>query len=78
MSKPKTIWVGVIPAIFGYGISVASDSEANAMGALRLAYAEWKEGRPDHDTNFESSFDSWGGRVFEVELNKSYYDDFGS
>jgi hypothetical protein len=78
MSKPKTIWVGVIPGIFGYGISVASDSEANAMGALRLAYAEWKAGRPDPDTNFESSFDSWGGQVFEVELNKSYYDNFGS
>lgn len=76
--KPKTIWMGIIPGIFGYGISVASESKEGAMTALRSAYDGWKEARPGSDTNFDSSFESWGGHIFEVELNKSYFDSFNS
>jgi hypothetical protein len=76
--KAKTIWMGIIPGIFGYGISVASETEAGAMKALRKAYAEWKVARPNQETNFKSSFEQWGGHVFEVELNKSYFDSFNS
>jgi len=76
--KAKTIWMGIIPGIFGYGISVASETEAGAMKALRKAYAEWKVARPNQETNFDSSFEEWGGHIFEVELNKSYYDSFNS
>ena len=76
--KPKTIWMGIIPGIFGYGISVASESQEGVNAALRKAYAEWKVARPNSETNFESSFEEWGGHIFEVELNKSYFDSFNS
>jgi len=76
--KAKHIWMGIIPGIFGYGISVASETEQGVMKALRKAYAEWKVARPNQETNFESSFEEWGGHVFEVELNKSYFDSFNS
>lgn len=76
--KANHIYIGVIPAIFGYGISVASDSKEGAMTALRSAYDGWKEARPDSDTNFDSSFESWGGSVIKVELGKAYHDDFNS
>lgn len=76
--KAKTIWMGIIPGIFGYGISVASETEAGVMKALRKAYAGWKVARPNKETNFKSSFEEWGGHVFEVELNKSYFDSFNS
>jgi hypothetical protein len=72
----KHIYVGIIPDIFGYGISVASDSEAGAMEALRKAYADWKEANPDSTTSFKTSFEYWGGRVTKVELNKAYHDNF--
>ena len=32
--KKKTIWIGVIPGIFGYGISVASDTRDNCLKAI--------------------------------------------
>jgi CO dehydrogenase/acetyl-CoA synthase delta subunit len=74
----KHIYIGVIPDIFGYGISVASDTEAGAMKALRKAYADWKKARPNPETNFDKSFDAYAGRVIEVELGKAYYDNFNS
>lgn len=76
--KPKTIFIGVIPGIFGYGISVASDTREGAMDAMHEAYDDWKKVRPNPDTNFETSFEEWGGRIEEVVLGKTYYDDFGS
>jgi hypothetical protein len=45
-TKPATIWVGIIPSIFGYGISVAETTEAKAMTALRKAYAEGRKPAP--------------------------------
>lgn len=75
-TKPATIWVGIIPSIFGYGISVAETTEAKAMTALRKAYAEWKEARPDSSTDFETSFRYWGGYVTEVELGEDYFEGF--
>jgi hypothetical protein len=74
----KSVYVGVIPDIFGYGINVVSDSRKGAMDALRNAYDEWKAARPDRTTNFKSSFEYWGGYVVEVELGKGYYDGFNS
>ena len=75
-TKPARIWVGIIPGIFGYGINVASKTEAEAMSALRSAYADWKKSRPDASTDFETSFQYWGGYVTEVELNTDYFDGF--
>jgi len=77
MAKKKTIWIGVIPDIFGYGISVAEESEEACMKALKRAYREWKTGcYGNQATNFKDSFENWGGRVKEVELGKKYFDNF--
>lgn len=76
--KPKTIFVGVIPDIFGYGINVASDTKEGAMAGLRKAYADWKEANPDSTTSFKTSFEYWGGHIIEVELGKGYHDGFNS
>lgn len=77
-AKTKTLWVGIIPEIFGYGINVVAETREGAMTALREAYDEWKVARPDPTTNFDKSFDYWGGYVTEVELGKGYYDGFSS
>lgn len=77
MTKLTHIWIGVIPDIFGYGISVASLTEDGAMKALRNAYNEWKVHRPNSSTTFSTSFENFGGRVERIELNKSYCDNFG-
>jgi hypothetical protein len=78
MTKTKTIWVGIIPDIFGYGINVVAASKAGADQALREAYAEWKKSRPDPSTNFDKSFAYYGGSVREVELGKGYHAGFNS
>lgn len=78
MSKTKTIWVGVIPDIFGYGINVASETREGAVTALRKAYDDWKVSRPDPSTNFDKSFDYYGGYVVRVELDKGYHAGFNS
>lgn len=78
MKKPKqTIWIGVIPDIFGYGISVAGNSKAECLDALKKSYKKWKEGYPNEDTNFKKSYEDFGGRVDEIELGKAYFDNFG-
>ena len=74
----KTIWVGIIPGIFGYGISVVDESEAKCLTALRREYKEWKKSYVDSSTNFKTSFENWGGSVEEIELGKGYFDDFKS
>jgi predicted RNase H-like HicB family nuclease len=75
--KKQTIWVGIIPDIFGYGMSVLGNTEAECMKALKDGYKEWKKGYPDPSTNFKTSFENWGGFVREIELNKTYFDNFG-
>lgn len=72
----KYIWIGVIPDIFGYGIAVASMTEAGAMKTLRKAYLQCKKHRPNPETNFKQAFEDWGGYVIEAELDKGYGDNF--
>jgi hypothetical protein len=72
----KYIWVGVIPDIFGYGITVASLSRSGAFRALRKAYNQWKVHRPNSYTCFATSYEDWGGRVEKIELDKAYNDNF--
>jgi hypothetical protein len=83
----KTIWIGVIPSIFGYGMTVIEESEEACLKALKKDYAECCKGRPDdygvqYDENgkrmtrFEKAMDNWGGRIEEVQLGKVYWDDF--
>lgn len=78
-TKAKTIWVGIIPDIFGYGINVAAETRDEAFDALRREYVDWKKAilQPS-STNFDESFRYYGGYVIEVELGKGYHDGFGS
>ena len=87
--KKKTIWVGIIPDIFGYGMSVAAESEAECLKALKKDYAKSSEGRSDDYgdmrdengkklTRFEKAMENWGGRIEEIELGKVYWDNFGN
>ena len=80
--KPE-LHIGVIPDIFGYGMTVAETSQAKAEAALRAKYAEWKADRKKHikgydetETNFDKSFEDFGGYYKRVELGKVYYDNF--
>lgn len=73
----KYIWIGVIPDIFGYGITVASLTKEDAMKALRRGYREWKVHRENPNTNFKQSFEDFGGRIERIELGKTYCDNFG-
>lgn len=77
-NKPARIWVGIIPEIFGYGINAIGRTEAEAMDALRSAYADWKVARPDSSTDFDSSYERFGGSVTRVEIGKAYHDGFRS
>lgn len=71
------IWVGIVDGIFGYGMSVVADSEAAVMKALRAEYRRWKKQYPtDPTTNFDASFENFGGRVTQIEKGKVYYDNF--
>jgi len=72
----KTVWIGIIPEIFGYGISVVELSEESCYKALKKEYREWKKLQPDSSTNFDDSFEYYGGSVKEVQLGKCYYEDF--
>jgi predicted RNase H-like HicB family nuclease len=88
-TKKKTIWIGIIPDIFGYGMSVAGETEEECLKALKRAYRDWSKDRSDDYgdmrdengrklTRFEKAMESWGGRVDEVELGKLYWDNFGN
>ena len=72
----KYIWIGVIPDIFGYGITAASLTEAGAKKTLHKAYLQWKKHRPNPETNFKQAFEDWGGYLTRVDLDKGYADNF--
>jgi hypothetical protein len=77
----RKIWMGVVPDIFGYGMTVVSDSAEGARKALKAEYHRWKaqlKEYADPTTTFGGSFVHYGGRIFQVELDKVYYDNFGS
>lgn len=87
-TKNKTIWIGIIPDIFGYGMSVVGESEEECLKTLRRAYRDWSKDRSDDYgdmrdengrklTRFEKAMENWGGRITEVELGKTYFDNFG-
>tara|TARA_R110000772_G_scaffold47429_5_gene108436 strand:+ start:2186 stop:2443 length:258 start_codon:yes stop_codon:yes gene_type:complete len=83
----KTIWIGVIDSIFGYGIAVAEVTEEKCMEALKDIYNasvedlsyEYDEQYDDNGiemSRFEKAMEYWGGSVSEVELGKGYDDGF--
>jgi predicted RNase H-like HicB family nuclease len=89
-AKKRTIWMGTIPEIFGYGLSVVGETREECEAALKKGYREWtKNSAYSSDdygdmrdkngkklTRFEKAMEYWGGSVFQVELGKIYYDDF--
>jgi hypothetical protein len=75
MGKRKYIYIGQMPEIGGYGISVASFDEKDAMKILRKEYLDWKKHRY-MDMTFKQALEYFGGGVSKIELNKGYYDDF--
>jgi hypothetical protein len=81
-AKPKTscdyVYIGNIPDIFGYGMQVVALTEEDAMNALRNAYAEAKLIRSGSLTDFETSFEYFGGSVTRVIIGKGYPYGFSS
>jgi hypothetical protein len=71
------LWVGIIPDIFGYGFSVAGQTAGECKKAMQQEYKRWKKMYPDTETNFESSFENFGGRIQRISLGKVYYENFG-
>ena len=47
----KYIWIGVIPDIFGSGITAASLTEAGAKKTLHKAYLQWNTDRTPRQTS---------------------------
>ena len=74
-AKRKTIWIGQIPEIFGYGINVAEETEDACIKALKREHKSWKQAWKGA-FSFNEAMDYFGGSVFEVELGKGYTDDF--
>ncbi len=68
----QKIWFGNIPDIFGYGISCLGNSKKEVMETMKKKYEKLKKHSPDEDTNFRTSFDYYGGSVYQVELGKGY------
>lgn len=78
------LWVGTVPDIFGYGMTVIETSEEKVREALKAKYEDWKADRAKHfprvldpePTTFEGSFASFGGTIKRIEPGKVYFDNF--
>lgn len=66
-----------MPGAFGYGITVLECTKDAARKSLKKFYYEWKRSN-NFNLTFVQAMDYFGGRVFEVETGKQYYDDFGN
>lgn len=58
----KTIWIGTIPGIFGYGISVAEETEEKCIKALQTAYTKCVE---EGDQQFHASDNEYKNQFYE-------------
>ena len=67
----KTVWIGMIPEIFGYGIAVIETNEKKCYQALKKALKEW-----NGELIFKKTMEYYGGEVKEIEFGRSYFDDF--
>ena len=74
------IYLAQIPDIFGYGIQILSDCPKTAEKLLKKEYYEWRKAAtyylPSHMDTYPKAVDYFGGGVFEIELNRAYYDGF--
>lgn len=75
--KPLKFWCGMIPEIYGYGIMVFECTEDQARKSLKRMFRAWKK-TMHGEFGYEKAFDYFGGRIFEVETGKQYYDNIGN
>lgn len=80
-AKGKKVWIGVMPGALGYGLTSVGDTEKEATETLKKGYDEFmSDGRNDDQDDFNTfkkAMEYFGGRVTQVEMGKSYYDNFG-
>lgn len=74
--KPKTIWIGFIPGIFGYGIGAAGTTKAEVRAGLKAGFDGWKQQAPAVTMTFSRAFEYWGGYIHKIDLGKPYNDNF--
>ena len=76
----KELWMAMMPAVFGYGIAVISDSEEEAIKICRKKFDEHRVARGNERSrsmeDFLEQFEYWGGHCAPIELNKAYNDNF--
>ena len=74
MAKKKlVIWCGLIPDIYGYGITVFETTEELAKKSLKKHFLVAKKSF-NGEYSFPKAMEWFGGRVFPIEMDK-YYDD---
>lgn len=71
------LWCGHIPEIYGYGIMVIELTEDEARKSLKRMFTAWKK-TMHGELSYPKAMDYFGGRVFQIETGKQYYDGLGS
>lgn len=74
--RPTKFWCGHIPEIYGYGIMVIECTEDQARKSLKRMFRAWKKSMHG-EFNYPEAMDFFGGKIFQVETGKQYYDGFG-
>tara|TARA_R100001463_G_scaffold15959_1_gene41452 strand:- start:2267 stop:2512 length:246 start_codon:yes stop_codon:yes gene_type:complete len=74
------IWVGRMPGVCGYGISVIGKTKADARRSLEKSYNKWRNDYGFHfmkDINtYNKAMDYFGGWIEKKYFDFGYYDDF--
>ena len=71
--KKQKFWCGLIPDIYGYGIVVFETTEELAKKSLKKHFLVAKKANHG-EYSFPKAMEWFGGRVFEVEMDKCYDD----
>ena len=71
------IWIGVIPGIFGYGISVVGDTNKSVMENLKKRWETLTKASSFlSNSTFKEDFDNFGGYIEEINLGVKRSDNF--
>ena len=73
-TEVQKVWIGRLPEFKGYGIAVVETSKEKCEVAL---FKAWKE-FPNKELTFKQAMEYFGGNVFDVEIGKGYFEDFGN
>ncbi len=74
--KKQEIWIGEISGIFGAGLTAIGHTKKEVMNSLKEGYEYFKKMYPNKKTNFETSYEYYGGYVTKVEFGKWYLNGF--